>query len=160
MELKFTVHTKIQKPLTEVFDAVYNPNKLSKFFTTGGSSGPLDEGTTVTWAWHDYPGNYDVNVIKMVPNCLILLEWATTSGGYNTRTEIAFEEIGANDTLVKITESGWNEDEKGLKDSYGNCAGWTEVLCCLKAWVEYGINLRKGAHEGMYDGTEHGSASA
>jgi uncharacterized protein YndB with AHSA1/START domain len=151
MELKFTVHTKIQKPISEVFEAVYNPDKLSQFFTTGGSSGPLDEGSTVTWAWHDYPGTYPVDVVKMVPNSLIALEWATTSGGYSTLTEIAFEELSPAETLVKITESGWKADEQGLKDSYGNCYGWTEVLCCMKAWLEYGINLRKGAHEGMYE---------
>jgi len=45
MDLRFTVQTKIQKPVSEVFDAVYNPKKLSKYFTTGGADGPLDEGT-------------------------------------------------------------------------------------------------------------------
>jgi len=47
MELKFTVMTKIQKPIAEVFDAVYNPEKLSGYFTNGGASAPLDEETTV-----------------------------------------------------------------------------------------------------------------
>jgi hypothetical protein len=44
MELKFKVHTKVQKPVQEVFAAVYEPAKLSGYFTTGGASGPLDEG--------------------------------------------------------------------------------------------------------------------
>ena len=47
MELRFTVQIKIQKPVNEVFDAVYNPKKLSGYFTTGGSDGPLDPGKTV-----------------------------------------------------------------------------------------------------------------
>lgn len=151
MELKFNVQTKIQKPVADVFDAVYNPDKLSKYFTTGGSSGPLDEGATVMWSWHDYPGSYAVQVVRMVRNELIVFEWEVTGGGYNTRTEISFEAIGKNETLVKITESGWEESEKGLKASYGNCFGWTEMICCLKAYLEYGINLRKGAGEGLYD---------
>lgn len=29
MQLKFQVQTKIQKPVAEVFDAVYNPTKLN-----------------------------------------------------------------------------------------------------------------------------------
>ncbi len=160
MELKFQVHTKIQKPVNEVFDAFYDPKKLSQFFTTGGSTGPLDEGSTVMWSWHDYPESFPVEVVKMVPNSTIALEWATTSGGYSTRTEITFEELGPEETLVRISESGWKSDEQGLKDSYGNCFGWTEVLCCAKAWLEYGINLRKGAHEGMYDDVARESASA
>ncbi len=44
MELKFSVQAKIKNPVEEVFDAVYNPKKLSKYFTTGGANGPLDEG--------------------------------------------------------------------------------------------------------------------
>jgi uncharacterized protein (UPF0297 family) len=34
MELKFQVQGKIKKPVTEVIDAVYNPKKLSGYFTT------------------------------------------------------------------------------------------------------------------------------
>ena len=39
MVLRFTVQARIKKPINEVFDAVYNPKKLSKYFTTGGASG-------------------------------------------------------------------------------------------------------------------------
>ena len=75
MQLKFQVHTKIQKPIAEVFDAVYNPTKLSGYFTTGGASAPLDEGTTVIWRFADYPGEGEVTVKKVVPNEQIILEW-------------------------------------------------------------------------------------
>lgn len=47
MQLRFTVQTKIQKPVQEVFQAVYRPEKLSGYFTTGGTDGPLDEGKRV-----------------------------------------------------------------------------------------------------------------
>jgi uncharacterized protein YndB with AHSA1/START domain len=47
MELKFRVQTKIQKPVDVVFDAVYNPRKLEKYFATKRASAPLDAGTTV-----------------------------------------------------------------------------------------------------------------
>ena len=55
MDLKFQVQTKIQKPIDEVFDAVYNPEKLSGYFTNGGASAPLDEGTEVEWRFADNP---------------------------------------------------------------------------------------------------------
>lgn len=29
-------------------------------------------------------------------------------------------------------------------DGYGNCGGWMHMMCCLKAHIEYGINLRTG----------------
>ena len=49
MELKFRIQTKIQKPVEEVFDAIYNPEKVMKYFATESASGPLDEGAKVIW---------------------------------------------------------------------------------------------------------------
>lgn len=62
MELKFEVQAKIKRPISDVFDAVYNPNKLSGYFTTGGASNPLEEGKEVTWDFHDFPGAFPVQV--------------------------------------------------------------------------------------------------
>ena len=36
MELKFQVQAKIARPRDEVFDAVYSPEKLNRYFTTAG----------------------------------------------------------------------------------------------------------------------------
>ena len=160
MQLKFQVHTKIQKPIAEVFDAIYNPTRLSGYFTTGGSSAPLNEGATVTWRFADYPGDIPVTVKKLVPNQQIVLEWdayeppdksaspadkTPPPTNYKTTVEMTFESLDPNNTLVKISESGWRETQRGLDGSYGNCMGWTQMLCALKAYIEYNINLRKGA---------------
>ena len=37
MKFEFQVQAKIQKSLQEVFDAVYDPNQLSGYFTTAGA---------------------------------------------------------------------------------------------------------------------------
>ncbi len=57
---------------------------------------------------------------------------------------MTFEPLGPESTLVKISESGWKENQKGLDSSYDNCQGWMQMSCSLKAYLEYGINLRKG----------------
>ncbi len=146
MELKFQVHTKIRKPIREVFDAVRNPTKLSKYFTTGGANGPMETGVTVNWSFHEPPvPPFPVHVIKVDENKLIVFEWDATDD-YKTRVEIAFESLGPSVTLVRISESGWREDEKGVKGSYDNCGGWAQMLCCMKAFLEFGINLREGAY--------------
>ncbi len=129
-----------------VFDAVQNPDKLSKYFTTGGATGALEEGKTVTWRFADFPGDHPVQVKKVVPNQLIVFEWAASEGGYNTRTEMKFEPLGDREALVSIIESRWKDTEEGRKSSYGNCEGWALVSACLKAYLEYGIILRKGLH--------------
>lgn len=144
MELKFTVQAKIQKPVAEVFDAVRDPAKLSKYFTTGGATGSLEEGATAIWRFADFPGEWPVRVKKLVPNQLIVFEWEASEKGYNTRTEMKFEPLGENSTLLSITESGWKDSPKGRESSYGNCHGWTQMSCSLKAYLEYGVNLRKG----------------
>jgi uncharacterized protein YndB with AHSA1/START domain len=153
MELKFQVQTKIQKPVSEVFDAVYNPEKLSGYFTNGGASAPLDEGTTVEWAFADNPGDekfkFPVVVEKVVPNELIVFEWQGAKD-HDTRVEMKFEETGPQETLVQITETGWKETQQDLDASYGNCMGWSHMLSAMKAYVEYGIDLRKGAYGGLY----------
>ncbi len=144
MELKFRIQTKIQKPVAEVFDAVYDPRKLEKYFTTKSASGPLEEGATVTWEWDYYPVAYQVHVKEVIENELIAFEWESHEGGYNTLVEMRFETIGGDETMVSITESGWKETEAGIKNSYDNCGGWMQMSCSLKAYLEYGINLTKG----------------
>src|SRR3954469_12006651 len=66
------------------------------------------------------------------------------SAGYKTTVTMTFEPLEDGRTLVSIAEEGWRETEAGLKASYGNCQGWTQMLCSLKAYLEYGINLREG----------------
>ena len=145
MELKFRVQTKIQKPVDEVFDAVYNPRKLEKYFATKRASGPLDAGTTVVWEWDYWPTAYEVHVTECIKNELIAFEWLSHDGDTMTRVEIRFEPVYENETIVAISETGWKEDGTGLKHSYDNCAGWMQVCCSLKAYLEYDINLTKGA---------------
>ena len=161
LDLRFTVQTKIQKPVAEVFDAVYNPKRLSKYFTTGGADGPLDEGKTVMWSFMDNGKKspaFPVKVKKVVRNKLIQFFWEASEGvydaktwqmptgaGYDTLVEMTFEPLGANETLVKIIEGKWRTTEAGLRGSYQNCEGWAGMSMCLKAYLEYGINLRKGS---------------
>ena len=144
MELRFQVYGKIAKPVAEVFDAVYNPSKLSGYFTTGGASAPLVEGSTVTWDFADFPGAFPVQVRRVEQDRLIELEWKAGDGDYNTRIRLEFEPLEGGATLVRISEGTWRETQQGLDASYGNCMGWTQMLCAMKLYVERGINLRQG----------------
>ena len=142
MEPKFQVQLKIRKPAAEVFDAVVDPKKLSSYFIQT-ASGPLHEGATIKWTFAEAPEPCDVIVRKIVKNESIVLEWP---GGrtYNTRVEMEFKPLDGSATMVSIRESGWRSDEKGIEISYGNAGGWMHMMCCLKAFLEYNINLRAG----------------
>ncbi|NOJ96255.1 ATPase [Corallococcus sp. CA049B] len=142
MEPKFQVQLKIRKPVAQVFEAVVNPAKLSGYFVKT-SSGPLAAGTTVKWSFAEVPGEFDVIAREVIANERIVFEWPTDDG-YNTRVEMDFVPLDAGNTMVKIRESGWRPDEKGITASYGNAGGWMHMMLCLKGYLEYGINLREG----------------
>lgn len=155
MELKFKVAARIAKPVAEVFEAVVDPAKLSRYFTTGGARGRLETGATVMWEFHDFPGAFPVEVVEVQPNRKIVLRWEANEGvpegsdpvagaGYSTTVTMQFEPLDDGRTLVTISEEGWRPTEAGLQGSYGNCQGWMQMLCALKAWIEHGINLREG----------------
>lgn len=63
---------------------------------------------------------------------------------YRTTVTLTFEPLDDGRTLVTISEEGWRPTPGGLRASYGNCGGWMQMLCALKAYLEYGINLREG----------------
>lgn len=150
-ELSFTVSGRIARPITDVYEAVADPEQLSKYFTTGGARGRLEAGTEVTWDFHDFPGAFPVRVIEADPPNRIVISWdgeGTTSKDGATTTTFEFESIDEGTrTLVTITESSWTPTTTGAQSAFGNCEGWTGMLAALKAWVEHGINLREGFYK-------------
>lgn len=144
MEPKFQVQLKIRKPVAEVFDAVVNPDKLSGYFLQT-SSGPLTEGATVKWKFAEVDQPFDVQVGKVVANERIEFDWPSAmTDGRSTHVVMVFAPMDAENTMVQISESGWPATEAGFQGSHGNAGGWMHMLACLKAYIEYGVNLRAG----------------
>ncbi|ALJ19429.1 SRPBCC domain-containing protein [Microbacterium sp. No. 7] len=147
-ELSFTVSGRVARPVAEVYEAVADPEQLSRYFTTGGARGRLDGGDDVSWDFADFPGRFDVHVLEADPPHRIVIRWdgdAATADDGKTTTTFEFEAIDdGRRTLVTITESSWHATARGAKSAFGNCEGWTGMLVALKAWVEHGINLREG----------------
>ena len=156
MELKFEVRAKIARPRAEVFDAVYDPAKLSRYFSTAGASGPLDQGARVVWKFADFPGEVQALVKTAIPGERIVIEWAARDYDeapdnllpppveYTTTVEMNFESLTPQSTLVRIVESGWRPTQGGSTTTTATARAGSNWACCLKAWVEYGINLREG----------------
>jgi len=152
MHPQFSVFAHIGKPVERVYEAVADPAQLSRYFTTGGARGRLESGTIVYWDFADFPGEFPVEVVEAVPAQRIVLRWDSNEpvkeGEKTRRTTVTFDFTATEDvrTRVEIGELGWGDGDEGLRASYGNCMGWSQMLCALKAWMEHGINLR----EGMY----------
>ena len=141
-KIRAKVHMGILKPASEIFEAIVDPDKMNKYFIST-STGKMESGKTLTWTWDDFEGEHQVKVGKIEKDKVISFEW--NGSGIKCVVVITFESKGNNHTLVKITESDWPADYKGANQCMGQVEGWTHFLCCLKAYLEYGINLRLGA---------------
>ena len=142
MEPKFSLQTRINKPVAEVFDAVVNPKKITGYFCDK-SDAPLVEGQTVHWEWTSHKVTHPVKVKQIIPNSKIVIEWPSQIAGQTTVAEMTFSSLEDGRTMVRISESGWPSTEEGFKASYKNCEGWQHMASCMKAYLQYGIDLRK-----------------
>ena len=157
-----TVQTQmvVRRPIDEVFNAFIDPAVTTRFWFTG-SSGRLEPGAKVTWAWEMYGVSTDVHVQAVEQPSRILIEWDDPP----TTVEWQFTSLEAEATLVQITNSGFHgtvEEVVGMAlDSMG---GFSLVLAALKAWLEHGIALNlvadrnPEAHVSHYSPPERSSA--
>ncbi len=141
MNVEANVEDRVLKPLGEVFAAIVDPEVMSQYFITR-SSGPMKAGTTVVWEFADVGFKAPVDVIEVDANRQIVYEQSST--GSKTRVTINLKAIDSNTTLISINEALWPMDPEGVKRALGQTAGWTYFLCCLKAYLQFGINLRLG----------------
>ncbi|MDH3267488.1 MAG: SRPBCC domain-containing protein [Ignavibacteria bacterium] len=139
--IKAKVQMGILRPTSEIFEAIVDPVKMNKYFISG-STGKMESGKSLTWTWKDFDAELQIKVGKVEKDKTVSFEWR--GSGVECVVVITLETKGENHTLVKITESDWPADYKGANQCMGQVEGWTHFLCCLKAFLEYGINLRVG----------------
>ena len=140
--LEIKVALQIQKPAYEVFEAIIDPEKMSHYFISKGS-GRMEEGKKITWRFPEFDMAFPIRVAKIEADKYISYYWEVD--GKELLVEMTLVSREEDGTVVTITEKGRENDEAGLKWFMGNTEGWANFLACLKAYLEYGINLRKGA---------------
>ncbi len=138
---------QIARSKNDIFEAIVDPDKMSNYFISWGS-GRMEEGKTLDWAFPEFPDAFPVKVTKTEVPKNVTFEWE----GPEARTLeviISLEEIGPTQTLVRVTEGSMDTNETGIAWLAQNTAGWANFLACLKAYMEHGINLRKGGFDFM-----------
>lgn len=138
--LQVKTQLAIAKPAYEVFEAIVNPEKMSHYFISSGS-GPMENGKTVRWVFDDVGLGLDVKVQRVERDRFVSFRWSAS--GVDALVEMQILP-GDPATLLKVSESEWPPDEKGIARCIEQTQGWTHFLCCMKAYLEYGINLRQG----------------
>jgi len=142
-EMIINAGLQVQKPVHEVFEAIVNPALMSNYFISDGS-GRMEEGRELTWHFPEFPDDVPVRVGRIEKDRYISYYWDVD--GREHLSEIHLEPYGEGSTVVRITERSISgtPDLNWLK---GNTEGWANFLACLKAWLEYGVHLRKGAFD-------------
>ena len=143
LEIKAAI--QVLKPVSEVYEAIVNPVQMSNYFIND-STGRMEEGANLIWHFPEIKDiDVPVEVRKMVKDKYVSYRWDI--GDIKTLIEMNLEPYEGNATVITITEKGMENNEAGIKWLKGNTEGWANFLACLKAWLEYGIHLRKGAFD-------------
>jgi uncharacterized protein YndB with AHSA1/START domain len=146
--LEIKAALQILKPANEVFEAIIDPSKMSGYFISKGS-GKLEDGKQIMWQFPEFDLEFPIRVDKIEKDKYISFYWDIDQVELFVEMHLTPREPGS--TLVKITEKSRKNDESGLKWLQSNTEGWANFLACLKAYLEYGINLRKGAFDFLSD---------
>ena len=142
LEIKTTL--QIAKPCPEVFEAIVNPEKMSNYFISK-SSGIMEAGKHLIWQFHELESDFSIRVDNIEVDKYISFYWVIDD--IEQLVEINIISVAGNCTIVKVTEKSRENNEAGINWLKGNTEGWANFLACLKAYLEYGINLRKGAFD-------------
>lgn len=143
MRLESKAAIQIQKPINEVFEGIVDPGKMTHYFIAE-SSGRLEAGKEVIWKFPEFPEEFPVEVIDLETNRLVSFVWDP-----DTVVKINLTTLSDGSTLVRVKESGKELNEENIEWALSNSGGWANFLACLKAYLEYGIELRKGAFDFM-----------
>ncbi len=143
LEIKAAI--QIQKPAEEVYEAIVDPENMKNYFISQ-SSGRMEKGKELTWKFPEFEGEVSIEVTNQIPDELISFVWEGAKAK-KLQVEMVLHKMPDDSTVVKVTEGKMTADKAGIEWFGGNTEGWANFLACLKAYLEYGINLRKGAFE-------------
>jgi uncharacterized protein YndB with AHSA1/START domain len=130
---------RIARPRAEVLEAIVDPAQMAKYFISHGSA-RMTAGAQITWEWSDYKAQATVRVQEVTEN---KIDFTWTGFGESTKVVIALAADG-NATKIACTEGPYELTEERARRAIEQTQGWTNFCCCLKAYLEHGIDLRRG----------------
>ena len=146
-QLEIKAALQVRKPASVIFDAIIDPEKMKNYFISSGSD-KMEEGKTIIWRFPEFDFDAPINVGKVEKDRYISFSWEG-SEGKELIVEILLEPQADNSTVIRIIEKSMENNPEGIEWLGRNTEGWANFLACLKAYLEYGINLREGAFDFM-----------
>ncbi len=140
MKLTAKASIQIQKTVQDVFEGIVNPEKMTQYFIAE-STGRLEEGKEVIWKFPEFPElECLIKNVRIEKYRSISFVWDD-----ETTVNIYLEEQADQSVVIKVEEGAKELNDPNLQWLIGNTEGWANFLACMKAYLEYGVNLRKGA---------------
>ena len=136
-----TAQMIIHRPVSEVFEAFADPDKMTSFWFPR-ASGKLEAGKEVTW----YVGTGDdapqirVRVKSAEKPHSIHVSWG--DGHHYTDVRWEFESKGDEGTIVRICESGFSgSDTEIIQAALDSTGGFNQVVTAAKALLEHDVQI-------------------
>ena len=124
-------------------DLILNPEIITKYFISE-STGQLETGKEVIWQFPEFEEKFPVKEIKIDKYKSVSFVWDP-----DTVVIITLNSMQDKSTVVRVNENGKEINEVNLKWALNNSGGWANFITCMKAYLEYGVQLRKGAFDFM-----------
>ena len=136
--------TLIRAPIAKVYEALTTSKGLDAWFTKGAKV-DQEEGGQIYFRWELQRANVTGGVVedggrilkRNVPD-IFSFEWHPDNSSYATTVTLTFESIDEG-TIVKVTETGFQDTPSGRKALIGCATGWGEALTMVKYYLEHGI---------------------
>jgi uncharacterized protein YndB with AHSA1/START domain len=134
----FSTEIWITAPLPRLWQLVTKGAWLDRYFTSE-TTGNLDAPGSVRMSWGDI--HEDIEVLSAAWEKKTVFRWIAYELKYATRVTITLKSKGSM-TNVAVAETGWKRDAAGVSSSLHHAVGWTHFLAQLKAFAQFGVELR------------------
>lgn len=146
-DINVDLTNRVLKPVGEVFQAIVDPDQLAKYFVSNASA-PLAPGRPVTWTFADVGAQLAPEIEAVEPDKRIVFTW--DASGQKTRVLIELAPYDESSTKIHIVESAFPMNEDGVQRALEQAKGWTDFIHCMRAYLEFGVQLRKGRTKDLH----------
>ena len=143
MQLISKASLQIQKPIALVYEGIVNPEIMTQYFISE-STGRMETGKDLVWRFPEFDDKFTVTEVKVETNVSVSFVWDP-----ETVVTISLKQHQEDSTIVEVTEGNKEYSDINLQWLISNTGGWANFLACMKAYLEYGIHLRRGAYDFM-----------
>ncbi|KAH8896641.1 activator of Hsp90 ATPase 1 family protein [Thozetella sp. PMI_491] len=131
----------IRAPAHAVYEALVDPSITTRFWYTH-SSGRMDAGADLTWEWRMYGASSHIHVLETEPDQLVRFNWDGYDPVHPTTVEFKITPYEGKSAYLRVTEIGFTGDaDTAVKRAMDSTAGFTFMICGLKAVLEKGVEL-------------------